>query len=387
MDIDDVPQFAPTPIKIVFADDSETVRRLLSLIISADPAIEMCEMAKNGREAVVRTLQQSPDVVLLDIEMPVMDGIEATIAIRKLNPRVPVIVFSTLATDGGRATLDALAHGATDYVLKPSVTGKIDDSIDYLRNELLPKIKRWGRWFQCLRQSRTAPSLPSVGISKTNGRQQLPTAIPSNRKSDQIDVVGIGVSTGGPNALARVLRDVSTTFPVPILITQHMPADFTRLLAQRLDHICPLTVREGVRGAVVERGQVWIAPGDQHMEVRRVGASVHLELHRGPPENSCRPSVDVLFRSMAAVYRQRALTVVMTGMGQDGMLGCRAIAEQGGRILAQDEASSVVWGMPRAVVHAGLADEVLTLNDIAPEMHRYTAVGRIPSARVPSTVG
>lgn len=360
-------QHKSNPIRIALADDSETLRRVLTFVLSADPELQICLTARHGQEAVTQFRAARPDVVLLDVEMPVMDGIEAAAAIRNLDARIPIIMFSTLTSNGAEATLDALTSGATDYVTKPSACGHMTQAFEYLRSELIPKIKRWGQWFQRTRDRQTGRD----GFAST-GPAAGAVPLSTGRRNGAVDVVAIGVSTGGPNALAELLKEVPGTFPVPILITQHMPVLFTKLLADRLGQICRLTVREGVSGALVEPGQVWIAPGDQHMIAQRVGASVRLQLHQGPMENSCRPSVDVMFRSVAESYRAKSLAVILTGMGQDGLLGCQQIRERGGRILAQDEASSVVWGMPRAVVRAGLADRVLPLSEIAQEMIRIT---------------
>jgi two-component system chemotaxis response regulator CheB len=357
----------PPAIRILLADDAVTLRRIMGDVLATDPELKVCLAAKNGREAVTCYPELQPDVVLLDVEMPVMDGIEAAAAIRALDSRVPIIMFSTLTSNGAEATLDALTNGATDYIQKPTNCGHLTEVLGYLQRELIPKIKQWGRWFQGHRRRVARPVAESPGALRAATSES-----PAPRARPVIEMAAIGVSTGGPNALAELLKGIPAGFPVPILIVQHMPVMFTRLLAERLDQLCPLTVREAVEGTLVHQGDVWIAPGDYHMELQRVGRSLRLHMHQAPPENSCRPSVDVLFRSVASLYRDQALATILTGMGHDGRQGCHRIKELGGQVLAQDEASSVVWGMPGAVVKAGLADRVLPLNQIAAEMTRLT---------------
>jgi two-component system, chemotaxis family, protein-glutamate methylesterase/glutaminase len=261
-----------------------------------------------------------------------------------------------LTERGATATLDALALGATDYFTKPTSAGGLDASLRVIREELIPEIKALcGRGY--------APTPVSA----------LPRPSPS---SGTIDVVAIGTSTGGPNALAEVFAALPADLPVPIVIVQHMPPMFTRLLAERLTAQYSVRVEEGRSGAVLLPGHAWIAPGDYHMIVVRDGAHVKLLTHQDPAENSCRPAADVLFRSVAKTYGPATLAVVLTGMGQDGMRGCEAIRAAGGQVIAQDEATSVVWGMPGAITRAGLADKVLPLPEIAAEVVRRVRSGR-----------
>ncbi len=364
------------PYRILLADDSVTVRRLLSETLSRDPQLEVCLAARDGQEAADQFAKLKPDVVLLDVEMPVMDGIEATVAIRRIDSRVPIVMFSSLTSEGGEATLDALQHGATDYVTKPTRAGHLQNAIRHIEQELIPKLKHWGEWHHN-RHSTIAKAVTKPAAPKGSGLVLRRASVLADkaagapaRGSSRIDLVAIGASTGGPNALAEVLSVLPKQFPAPILITQHMPPLFTTLLANRLNEVCPLAVREAVDGAEVLPGEVWIAPGDRHLVVQRDGTSVRLRLDLSPPENSCRPAVDVMFRSIASVYLNRTLAVVLTGMGQDGTVGCRLLREQGSRVLAQDQASSVVWGMPRAVAEAGLAERILPLNELGSEINR-----------------
>ena len=338
------------PIRILIVDDSAAVRRLLRLVLSEDPELEICGVAANGKIGLALMEQNVPDVVTLDIEMPEMDGLAALGEIRKRYARLPVIMFSTLTERGAVATLDALALGASDYVTKPVTVNDPAQAIASIRQQLVPRIKSL-----CRRAEICTPP-PRLELA------------PQTSGDFPIDLVAIGASTGGPNALAEVLAALPTGFPVPVVIVQHMPATFTRFLAERLSLICPLPVREAVAGAKLEPGEVWIAPGDYHLAVAGSRSICHLQLLQTPPENSCRPSVDVLFRSAARIFPQGVLAVVMTGMGQDGLRGAEAVCSQGGRVWAQDAATSVVWGMPGFVVQHGLAQRVLPQGSMGREI-------------------
>lgn len=277
-------------------------------------------------------------------------------------------MVSTLTGPGGEATLEALARGATDYVTKPTKTVGMAAAQAEVREQLVPRI---AALFPRVAMPAGAPArMASRLVAEQAG---FTLAAP---RAGLVDVVAIGVSTGGPNALAVVLPSLPANLAVPIVIVQHMPPVFTKLLADRLAARCPFPVAEGVQGAAVEPGEAWLAPGDFHMEVERHGLAVRLRLHQGPQENSCRPAVDVLFRSVAAVYGPRVLAVVLTGMGQDGFLGCGFIRQAGGQVIAQDEATSVVWGMPGHVANGGLAEKVLPIEHVGPEIVRRLAVGR-----------
>jgi two-component system, chemotaxis family, protein-glutamate methylesterase/glutaminase len=342
--------------RILIVDDSVVIRRLLTTVLTSDPDLEVVGVAANGHIALAKLDQVSPDVVILDIEMPEMNGLETLAALRKHHPFLPVIMFSALTEQGAVHTLEALSLGATDYITKPSGVGNPDAAGDTVRDELIPRIKALHR----PAVARVAPARPAFAA---------PARMPA---SEAVDVVAIGVSTGGPNALAALLPLLPESLSAPILVVQHMPPLFTRFLADRLDAQCALTVREGSAGQKVEPGTVWIAPGDWHMTVERSGTAVTLATHQGVPENSCRPAVDVLFRSVASVYGPRSLAVVLTGMGQDGLRGAEDIHERGGRVVVQDEATSVVWGMPGFIANAGIADRVLPLEQIAQEIIRRT---------------
>jgi two-component system chemotaxis response regulator CheB len=271
-------------------------------------------------------------------------------------------MFSALTERGATATLDALARGASDYVAKPSYRETPERAHERVRKELLQKIKAL-----CAEHApRSQPRLVSTPVSV--------------RPEPRIDVIAIGTSTGGPGALSELIPHLPADLPVPIVIVQHMPPLFTRLLAERLNTLAPLEVREGREGQKLQRGQVWIAPGDHHMTVTRKGTDFLLSLNRNPQENSCRPAVDVLFRSVAQTYGANVLAVVLTGMGSDGTQGAGIIREAGGEVLVQDEDSSVVWGMPGSVVAASLADHIFPLSGIAPEVLRRVSMRRAIAA-------
>ncbi len=342
-------------IRVLIVDDSAVFRRAVAGELTADPAIEVVGTAANGRIALAKLAHAVPDLVVLDVEMPELDGLATLREIRKTHPKLPVIMFSAVTERGAAATLDALALGATDYFPKPSAGG-LDASLRVIREELIPEIKAL-----CTRPA-TLPPPPPVG-----------GAVPA---AGRVDVVAVAASTGGPNALADLFDGLPADFPVPVVIAQHMPPMFTRQLAERLSARFALRVEEGRAGGVLTPGHAWVAPGDYHMVVARDAAGVRVALNQDPPEQSCRPAADVTFRSVAKVYGPAALGVVLTGMGQDGLRGCEAIRAAGGRVVVQDEATSVVWGMPGAVARAGLADRVLPLAQIASEVVRRARVGR-----------
>ena len=353
-----------TAIRILVVDDSVVIRKLLSDTLSGDRELEVVGVASNGRIALAKIPQLKPDLITLDIEMPVMNGLETLVAVRKLHPKLPVIMFSTLTERGAAATLDALSQGASDYATKPSNTGNPAVAIERIRIELIPKIKALCGVAVPLKLQPLAQVRPAVKVRvRTNPR---------------IEIVAIGTSTGGPNALAEVLPGIPSDFPVPIVIVQHMPPIFTRLLADRLASRSAIPVEEGSAGVVLSPGHAWIAPGNFHMKVICTGVSWRLELNQAPPENSCRPAVDVLFRSVAAACGANVLGVVMTGMGADGVLGAQDIRDAGGDVIIQDEASSVVWGMPGLVHASGLDDAAYPVDHLAREITRRVLQSRAP---------
>jgi len=358
-------------IRVLIVDDAATMRRLIAEALSADPGLEIAGTAANGQLALDRIAALEPDIVILDLEMPVLDGLQTLAELRRSRPRLPVIIFSSLSARGARATLDALALGANDYVLKAGA-GDLEASLRHAREQLVPRIHAL-----CARAEARARALRGRHAAPEPGPAVHAPARPRReRPNGRVEVVAIGTSTGGPVALAEILPALPVDCPVPIVVVQHMPPLFTAHLAERLSARGPLRVREGFPGAELLPGEAWIAPGDHHMVVRRAGADVRLALHSGPPQNSCRPAADELFRSVAEAYGPGALAVVLTGMGQDGLRGAARVREMGGTVIAQDAESSTVWGMPGSVVRAGLADVVLPLSEIAGEIARRLLFGR-----------
>ena len=364
-------------IRVLVVDDSVVIRRVVSDVLNSDPSLETAGTAPNGRIALAKIPDLAPDVVVLDVEMPVMGGLETLKAIRQAYPKLPVIMFSSLTEQGASTTLDALSLGASDYVAKPAGAKGMAGVQAQIRDSLIAKVKALGtRRTGRPGAARRLPPSPAPA----RPRIKRPAA-----RSQRVDIVAIGTSTGGPNALTSVLPKLPAGLPVPIVIVQHMPPIFTKSLAKRLSAQSAIDVYEGAEGDVLRPGAAWIAPGGYHMELRRDGTAVRLRLNQDPPEHNCRPAVDVLFRSVPGVYGAGVLGVVLTGMGRDGAPGAQHIVEAGGQVLAQDEPSSVVWGMPGAVVQAGLADAVLPLSLVASAItQRVMSTRPAPSRSVPS---
>ena len=353
-------------VRILVVDDAVVIRRMVTEALNRDPDFEVAGVAANGKIALQKIDQLSPDAVTLDVEMPEMDGLQTVREIRKTHPKLPIVMFSTLTRRGGEATLDALSAGATDYVTKPANVGNVTEGIERLRSELLPKLKT--HCSHLLATSLKPKASLSSQIQRSIVKRSKEAIRPIATRRPQ--VLCIGTSTGGPNALADLFAAIPVAFPVPVVVVQHMPPVFTEALAQRLDRLSPNACCEATEGQRLEPGTIYIAPGGKHMETRREGTVFRIRLNEGPPENSCRPAVDVLFRSVAKRFGSSTLGVVLTGMGQDGLRGSEVILEAGGRIWAQDEESSVVWGMPGYVAQAELAEKILPLRNIPGELLR-----------------
>lgn len=355
-------------IRVLVVDDAVVIRRIVGDVLGGTTDIEVAATAANGKIALAKIPQINPDLVTLDVEMPEMDGLTTVREIRKLYPNLPVIMFSTLTSRGASAALEALAGGASDYVTKPANVGSVAVAMERIREELIPKIR-----------SLCAKAVPQSAPIALPAKRS--TSLPPKRGAGQLEIVVIGVSTGGPNALAEVIPALPADLPVPILIVQHMPPVFTKVLADRLNQKSPLTVKEAEHGERVKAGTVYLAPGDFHMTVEKNPAGRFIRLNQETPENSCRPAVDVLFRSAAAADGPNVLAAVLTGMGRDGFRGAEVVRETGGTVIVQDQATSVVWGMPGMVARAGLADEQVPLSQIAANITRRVCDRRPSNTR------
>jgi len=365
------------PARILIVDDSAVMRALLRAVVSEDERLEVVGTAPDGSCALRAMELLRPDLIVMDVEMPGMDGVSTLKQMKAAGSRIPAIMCSSLTQRGAKVTMEALASGAADYVAKPAGQASREAALQSLARDLIPKILALTAGLTGGAQpvAATSSMAASGGQTVAEPRTLWPAALPGRAISAPVlgglppGVVLIGVSTGGPAALDVLLPAFPANFSLPVLIVQHMPRIFTQLLAERLDGRCPLRVTEAVAGESVRAGSIYIARGDWHMEVAAPGQPV-LRLTQDAPENHCRPAVDVLFRSAVAVYGPRILAVVLTGMGNDGLAGSRMIREHGGMVLAQDQPTSAVWGMPGAVAQAGLAHRILPLNAIAPEILR-----------------
>lgn len=373
-------------------DDSVVVRRTVANVLETADDVEVVGTAADGRMGLRKIAELDPDVVTLDVEMPGLNGLETLREIRRAHPHLPVIMYSTLTERGAEATLEALSLGAVDYATKPSGATTREEAAGQVRSNLLPLVQLWGRRTLVRRplsgaqpapgaveRRATITSTPRVfppAAQATASAHHTPTDGPirlSNAPTGPIDLLVIGVSTGGPDALANLLPALPADLPVPVAIVQHMPPVFTTMLAKRLDAASAIGVVEADHGVDMRPGQAYLAPGGRHLEVEVTRTGYRTRLSDAPPENSCRPAVDVLFRTATTAAQGRVLALVLTGMGQDGLLGARTARQAGGTVLAQDEASSVVWGMPGFVARDGIASAVLPLEDIAARIVQLVA--------------
>ncbi|MEM8926262.1 MAG: chemotaxis-specific protein-glutamate methyltransferase CheB [Actinomycetota bacterium] len=329
---------------VLLVDDSMVLRQALRKVIDRSDDLRVIDTASHGRSGVEKVRSLEPDLVFLDVEMPVMNGLEALAEIRASHPKLPVIMFSTLTSEGAEVTLDALALGASDYAVKPKTSG-IAESVRLVERDLLTKARAL------------------LGLGRPTGSAGPTTLAPAPTIGRPSAVV-VGCSTGGPTALKTVLDAIRRPLPVPMFVVQHMPATFTAIHAERLDQTTATTVVEATHGMSALPGHCYIAPGDRHMILRRTAGRIVISLSDSPPVNYCRPAVDPLFLSADPAYGGNVLAVMLTGMGHDGLDGTRAIARSGGMVIVQDEATSAVWGMPGAVATAGLANEVLPIQRI-----------------------
>jgi two-component system chemotaxis response regulator CheB len=376
------------PLRILAADDSAVMRSILWKLFlmhaknrpNGLPLMELCGIARDGVECLEQVRGLGPDVLVLDLEMPRLNGLGVLDRLRVEKPELPVIMCSARTEHGARSTLEALARGASDYVMKPSEQRDFAAAMESLSQQLLPRIAA------LTKETRDEGAKPGRDAAP-NDLQKTRSSEPATKDFRSIEILVIGLSTGGPSALEQFLPKLPKDFPVPVLIVQHMPKLFTGALADRLDKCCPLRVQQAYDNAPIRPGTVWLAPGDSHMEVapRRAMSdetgdaerrSSRVRLHQQEPLNHCRPSVDYLFLSAARMYGAGTLALVMTGMGADGLNGARAVHEGGGVVLAQDEATSAVWGMPGRVSEEGIANATLPLWGIATAVKQRVNAGR-----------
>jgi two-component system chemotaxis response regulator CheB len=340
-------------IRVLLVDDSLVIRRALRECFRADPEIEVVGVAETGIRALEQIQSLNPDVVTLDIEMPEMDGLETLRALRAKGSELPVIIFSKHTSHGATVTMEALELGASDVVAKPSAHGGKGSPCEIVKRQLRSRIRALGRKGRMKISSQFGPSSEAAIASRIYRPDRIVSAI------------AISISTGGPSALIEIVARLSPEIDIPIFITQHMPPVFTRYLAERLSAKGPIAAVEASDGMPINNRTIYIAPGDFHLEVNFANQQKVIALSKAPHENSCRPSADVMLRSLATVYGEDLLSIVMTGMGQDGRNGCEYVKNSGGIVVAQDEASSLVWGMPRSVIAANLHDAVVPLDYIA----------------------
>lgn len=354
------------PVRVMLCDDSATVRSALARVLEADAGIKVVSRVGDGKQAVeaFATLPPAgrPQVVLLDLEMPVMDGMTALPLLLRQEPKPSIIVASALTQKGASATMAALRAGAADYIPKPGAAGGGLADAGF-RAELIAKVKGWAR------VGRVAPS----------ARATVPLRPAPFAPGRGLRAIGIGCSTGGPQALTALLRGLGKSLPVPIIAVQHMPPGFTAMLADHLSRLGGLGCAEARDGEILQPSRFYLAPGNRHLLVEgNADGALVARLSDAPPENFCRPAVDPMLRSLTAACGDAVLAVILTGMGQDGLLGCRAVAAAGGVVLAQDEASSVVWGMPGAVARAGLARLLLPPEGLADQISAAVKAGPKP---------
>jgi len=350
-------------IKVMLVDDSAIIRGLLARTLEKDKEIQIVSSVHNGHAAVDAVKRTDPDVIVLDIEMPVMDGITAIPLLLAEKPDVKILMCSTLSRKGASISMQALALGATECLVKPTSNSEIGGS-QHFQESLLRFIKSVGRRARPV--NRTTPAQTVAGakpehVFSLRSRASAYSARPA--------IVAIGSSTGGPQALFEVLKHISG-IQVPVIVTQHMPKTFTALLAEHIQSKCGVPCHEGAEGMILENGHIYIAPGDYHMEFMRNRNNIAITLSTAPPENFCRPSVEPMMRSIIGIYGEKVLGVMLTGMGQDGIHSFKQLAQKGGNIIAQDEKTSIVWGMPGAVAIAGLCTKVLPLNEIGPWLRK-----------------
>lgn len=366
------------PYRVMVVDDSAVIRGLLTRALESDPTIRVVTTVGNGQLAIDALVRAGSDieVAVLDIEMPVMDGITALPKMLQAKPGLAVIMASTLTLKGASVSMKAMSLGAADYVPKPTTTGAISAATDF-KSDLVAKVKSWGAAGR--RKRGLPPASPAApAAQRTEPPKRLYGAHPIKLRPMppvlKPECLVIGSSTGGPQALFKLFQAVGKITTLPVFITQHMPATFTTILAEHLGQASAMPAAEAKDGEPVTAGRIYVAPGDYHMVVEGNAASRIVRLNKNPPENFCRPAVDPMLRSIAKAYGNKTLFVMLTGMGQDGLKGATELVNAGGTVIAQDEQSSVVWGMPGAVAAAGLCSAVMPLTEIGPFVRK--TIGR-----------
>lgn len=386
-------------IEVLVCDDSALMRNLISRIIDSTDGMKTVGTAMNGKFCLQKIPQLNPDLILLDIEMPEMTGLQFLEERKKLGIDIPVVILSSIATKGAAVTMQCLDLGASDFITKPG--GSTSSNISSITSHIIEKIASYGSRYaknkgkdiypleafmqQAKLKEATDAAVKSGLLDKVapqttkvselpatlwQHKNKEPLTITAEREPGPIDIVVIGISTGGPNALREVLAQIDPKFPKPILIVQHMPAGFTKEFAISLDRICPLNVKEAEDGDLIHPGQVYVAPGNYHIKIEKSTLCNIIRLSQDPQRNGHRPSADVLFESVAKIYKNRALGIIMTGMGRDGASCLAEMRKQGAWTLGQDEKSSVVYGMPRAAWEAGAVQKQVSLKEMASEMNR-----------------
>jgi two-component system chemotaxis response regulator CheB len=361
------------PLRLLVIDDSALYRQLVRNTLREIPGVDVVGIAKSGQEALTLIDELDPDLLTLDVQMPVVDGIEVLRVLKTKRSRARAIMLSSLTANGAQTTTDALLEGAFDFIHKPS-GADASANRQTLLSELTEKITAF-RLTPVLRRGHgvaptiSAPRTPHTAVHRAPGGADATTP--------RCDAVVIGTSTGGPVALSEVLPALPGDFPAPILIVQHMPPQYTQSLANRLNERSEIEVVEGAEGMSVASGFAYIAPGGRHMKVERRAGRIVIGITSDPPENSCRPAADYLFRSAAEVYGAKLMAVIMTGMGRDGTEGCRVVKQRGGHVITQDADGCAVFGMPKAVADALLSDETLPLGRIADGLTRRVTGRRI----------
>lgn len=369
-------------IRVLIVDDSALMRNLIGKIVESTPGLKIADKAMNGRFALQKLERVAPDIIVLDLEMPEMNGLEFLKELKKLNIQIPVVILSSIAKEGAKITIDCLELGASDFITKPS--GSESANLHTVSETLSKMLLAYGRRYQLKMKggdstmpkgfadqyrgnTETKPAAPlqSTGFFKEEKKEKpVPSRTPGN-----LQIIAIGISTGGPNALRQVFAELNEDLPQPIVVVQHMPPGFTEEFANSLNKICPLEVKEAAEGDVIKPGRILIAPGGRHLTVEKRSLAAVARIIDTPPESGHRPSADVLFDSIAKEYQNHALGIIMTGMGKDGAKNITKLYAEGSRTLGQDEASSIVYGMPRAAWEMGGVMEQVALKDMAKKIN------------------